>query len=57
MRRPPRLRIRIRKPWVFFLLRTFGWYVLFTYVPRLVDGEPPAKNRVLRLVALEYIGQ
>jgi hypothetical protein len=29
--RPPRVRIRIRKPWVFLRFRLFGWNVLFTH--------------------------
>jgi hypothetical protein len=27
--RPPRVRMRPRKPWVFFRLRVLGWYVRF----------------------------
>jgi hypothetical protein len=30
IRRPARVRIRMRKPWVFFLLRLLGWNVRFT---------------------------
>jgi hypothetical protein len=37
IRLPPRVRIRMRKPWVFLRLRLLGWYVRFTLVPRIDD--------------------
>jgi hypothetical protein len=32
--RPPRVRMRVRKPCVFLRFRVFGWYVRFTGPPR-----------------------
>jgi hypothetical protein len=40
IRRPARVRIRIRKPWVFFRWRLFGWYVRFIGTP--AGGERPS---------------
>lgn len=37
--RPPRVRIRIRKPCVFFRFRLFGWNVLFTHASSNARGR------------------
>jgi len=31
MARPPRVRMRVRKPWVFLRFRLLGWNVRFTH--------------------------
>ncbi len=35
--RPPRVRIRVRKPWVFLRFLVLGWYVRFTTLPPRVN--------------------
>ena len=44
IRRPPRVLIRRRNPWVFLRLRLFGWYVRFTWSSDRLGRLAPYRN-------------
>ena len=52
-RRPPLVRIRTRKPWVFFRRRLLGWNVLFmTGLPHPRKVDPQVERSLSRHKAL-----
>jgi hypothetical protein len=57
--RPPRVRIRIRKPCVFFRFRLFGWNVLFTHglLERPGRGGGPGASALQDLTSARASGQ
>lgn len=50
---PARVLMRTRKPWVFFRLRLFGWYVLFTstYPRHIRNPRPPSSFSRIHITA------
>ena len=55
--RPPRDRIRRRKPWVFLRLRLFGWYVRFTSMPPRATAPGPGSGTAREAGSARFYGR